>query len=442
MKTKFLNTIFEYSMFQPGQTVVVGVSGGADSMCLLHLLFECSADFGVTVEAAHLNHSIRGEEADRDELFVRNFCESKGIVFHCKKADIPEIARLSGESIELCARRIRYEFFDSLHADVIATAHTGSDRIETMLMNLSRGSALSGLCSIPAVRGNIVRPLIDITRNEIEDYCFRNQIDFVTDSTNLTDEYTRNKFRHNVITELIKINPSFEINALRCIRSLNVDSELLDISTVKYYNECLYDDKLDVSLLSTLPVAAQKRVVIKYISTIKASDFEMRHIDYITHHMSDGFSLVLPGKTLIASDGKFLFFINDKSDVKNLIEPTPIKLGEDTLISFNSKVLSVSFSDTLPDKSEFCFFVDAEKLGNEIVVRSRKSGDVISLLKRKCSKSLNKLFNEMKIPVEQRDSVMVIADENGIIYVDGIGIDSFRIIGKDTKKYMIIKPEV
>ena len=138
-------------------------------MCLLNLFLEIRDELKLLVGAAHVNHGIRGDEADRDEEFVRNFCNENNVHFYSLKVSVLEIAENTSESIELCARRIRYEFFESLDCDYVATAHTASDRIETMLMNLSRGTSLSGLCSIPASSGRIIRPLIDFTLGEIEE---------------------------------------------------------------------------------------------------------------------------------------------------------------------------------------------------------------------------------------------------------------------------------
>lgn len=439
MKTKFLNTVSAYNMFSPGQKILVGVSGGADSMCLLHLLWECAEDLQITLEVAHLNHCIRGVEADRDEKFVETFCNKIGVVFHSKRVDIPKIAEDTGESIELCARRIRYEFFNSLNADIVATAHTGSDRIETMLMNLSRGAALNGLCSIPAVRGNIVRPLIDFTRNEIERYCSLNSVDFITDSTNLTDDYTRNKFRHNVITELIKINPAFETNALRCIRSLNVDCDYLDSLSLEYYNRCITENNvLDVTFLLELHNSVKKRVLINFIAQNSNSEYEMRHIDFILQHLGEKFSLSLPGNDIIISDAKYVRF--KKESVKS-IDTVSITCKENRIIDFQTKRLILKFDRSIPENTDNVFVVDADKLGSEMVIRSRQSGDYFHLFKRRCSKSLNKLFNEMKIPAEERDSIVVISDEKGLIYVEKIGIDSFRCIDRNTKKYLLISME-
>ena len=167
--TRVDETVKKYDMLEQGDFVVVGVSGGADSMALLHVLLELKDEFAMNIIACHVNHGIRGETADRDEKFVVEACKRFGVDVRILRTDVPGTAKKMHLGVEECGRRIRYDFFNSVADDVIiATAHTLSDRSETLLLNIARGASVKGLCSIPAVRGNIVRPLIDCTRAEIE----------------------------------------------------------------------------------------------------------------------------------------------------------------------------------------------------------------------------------------------------------------------------------
>ena len=201
MNRKARATIEEFSMLRQGDTVTAAVSGGADSVALLDFL--CSlTDLRLTVRACHLNHCLRGEESDRDEQLVRTMCEQYGIPLDLRRVEVKALARERGVSIEVAAREARYAFFDELaekYRCKIATAHTLSDAAETVLLNLARGTGIAGLCGIPPVRGAVVRPLIGCTRRETEDYCAAHGLCYVTDSTNLTDRYTRNHIRHNVL---------------------------------------------------------------------------------------------------------------------------------------------------------------------------------------------------------------------------------------------------
>ncbi|MDE5649348.1 MAG: tRNA lysidine(34) synthetase TilS, partial [Oscillospiraceae bacterium] len=211
MIDKIINTIEIYSMIKKGDRITAALSGGADSVCLLLVLKELSESYNITVDAIHINHCIRGEESDRDEEFCRSLCTKLHIPITVIRTDVPSAAAGSKKSLEETARDIRYETFKK-HAGKngkIATAHTLSDNAETVILNLARGTGLKGLCGIPPVRDNIIRPLIEITRQQVEDCLKEQNQGFVTDSTNLSNDYTRNRIRHNIIPELLKINGGF-----------------------------------------------------------------------------------------------------------------------------------------------------------------------------------------------------------------------------------------
>lgn len=230
MITKVLKTIETYRMLSPDSAVVIGVSGGADSMALLHALWSQRKEWpALKVTAAHVNHCLRGEEADRDEEHVRWYCQKEGIPLEVLKIDVRAEAERRKLGLEACGRAVRYEFFQRLAGEtgVIATAHTLSDLVETVLLHLTRGTGLKGLCGIPPVRENIVRPLIDCSRREIEDYCREHTISYVTDSTNLETEYARNKVRLQVIPALKEINPALEEAVGRMVQGLREDDGCL-----------------------------------------------------------------------------------------------------------------------------------------------------------------------------------------------------------------------
>ena len=189
---KAKKAINEYRMLENVSTVVVGLSGGADSVCLLHVLYTLKDEYKLNLIASHVNHGIRGEEAENDALFSKNFAETLGADFKLLQVDCVKEAQENGETTEEAGRRLRYEFFNSLCEDentVIATAHNSNDNLETVVFNITRGSALSGAKGIPPKRDNIIRPLIFCSRAEIEGYCKENNLSFVTDSTNLSDDY-------------------------------------------------------------------------------------------------------------------------------------------------------------------------------------------------------------------------------------------------------------
>ena len=282
MITKVLKTIEAYQMLSPDSAVVAGVSGGADSMALLHVLQNRRKDWPeLKVTAAHVNHCLRGAEADRDEEHVRRYCQREGIPLEVLKIDVREEAAKRKLGLEACGRAVRYEFFRQLAGEngVIATAHTLSDLAETVLLHLTRGTGLKGLCGIPPVRENIVRPLIDCSRREIEDYCREHKILYVTDSTNLEARYSRNKVRLQVLPALKEINPAFEEAVGRMAQSLREDDGCLCEEARELLGRAaLEKDGWSCSVLSR----GRKPVRIRAIRLLQgASRPEARHLEEI-----------------------------------------------------------------------------------------------------------------------------------------------------------------
>ena len=267
MVNKITDTIERYCMIGKGDTVVVAVSGGADSMALLHSLFLLKDDLGITVHACHINHNLRGKESDRDEQFVRDFCNSNSIPLTVYSLDIKTDKH---ESLEERARKMRYECFEklcgSLASAKLATAHTASDNAETVFLNILRGTGTKGLGGIPPVRGNIIRPLIRCTREDIEQYCSENKLTFVTDSSNLTDEYTRNRLRHRLIPLLQEFNPSLFEAVSRMTSAVYDDNMLLEEIAADARKDAETDNGFSCEKLALLKRPVLCRVVSGILS--------------------------------------------------------------------------------------------------------------------------------------------------------------------------------
>ena len=262
LKNSVKNTIERYSMINKGDTVIAAVSGGADSVALLYVLYSLKNELGFSLAACHVNHNLRGEESDGDERFVRRMCRFLDIPLYVASINVNDL-RQKHDSLEECARRLRYEFFDSIsRGKLIATAHTASDNCETILINMVRGTALSGICGIPVKRDNIIRPLLYNTRGEIERYCTENSLDYVTDSTNLSDDYTRNKIRHKVVPLLREINPALFGAISRLSQSVSDDDRYLDKIAAQLMEKAhTQDDKYDVNVLYTAEECILRRIV-------------------------------------------------------------------------------------------------------------------------------------------------------------------------------------
>ena len=231
MKQKILQTIKKYNLIENGDSIVIGVSGGPDSICLLHVLNELKNELNFKISVAHINHMIR-EEADDETEYVKEFCENLGIECYIKRIDVVKIANNLKRGTEETGRQIRYEFFDEIlektASNKIATAHNNNDKVETILMNILRGSGLSGLKGIEAIRDNkYIRPLIETSREEIEKYCEENNLNPKIDKSNNENIYTRNKVR-NIVIPYIK--QEFNPNILKTINRLSeVATEKMNI---------------------------------------------------------------------------------------------------------------------------------------------------------------------------------------------------------------------
>lgn len=231
----------ELSAMKTAKTVVCGLSGGADSTALLLALVELSGEFGFTAAACHLNHGLRGEDSDSDERFCTELCEKLEIPL-CKRRENVRDYSEKHESLEETARKVRYDFFEEALGHfgenaVLATAHNANDNAETVLLNLIRGTGLRGLCGIPRERGRIIRPMLLIERGEIEEFLAEKGQNFVTDKTNFSAEYTRNKIRAKLIPEILEINPSFLTSIGRMTENLRADEVFLENAAEKVLAE-------------------------------------------------------------------------------------------------------------------------------------------------------------------------------------------------------------
>ncbi|MBQ2266431.1 MAG: tRNA lysidine(34) synthetase TilS, partial [Clostridia bacterium] len=393
-----------FSLINKGDTVTVALSGGADSVALLHALWSLRDKLSINVKAAHLNHGIRGAEADRDEAFVKWLCLKFDIPIVCETVDIPSLAKEKGQSLELCAREVRYEFLSRNAEGLIATAHTASDNTETLLFNLTRGSGTKGLAGIPPKRDNFIRPLIFCSRYDVEKYCIDNSLSYVTDSTNLTDDYTRNKIRHKVVTTLKEINPSLEDAVVRATDILREDNEALEFFTNEALFKAISDDGLLCESVNNLPTAVAKRVIIKYAQTVETElKLDYLHVNALCEICKNGGKISLPCGFYGEVKNGVLIINSENNDEK------PQFYAELVKVEKINNLLSIDL-------------IDCDKIIGSPIIRTRKEGDSIRLKNRGCTKTLNKLFTENKVDITIRDSIPVIADDKGVIWVYGMGV--------------------
>ena len=298
MKNKILGTIKKYNMIENGEKVVLAVSGGPDSICMLDILNDIKNDLSIDLKfeiiVAHVNHMIR-EEAENDERYVKKYCEEKQIEFYSKSIDVKKIANNNKIGLEEAGRKERYNFFDEVlnktNAQKIAIAHNKNDNVETVLMHILRGSGINGLKGIEAKRGKYIRPLIDCERNEIEEYCNEKNLQPKIDKTNFENEYTRNKIRNLLIPYIQKeFNPNIIKTIDRLSDLVTQEENYMDNQVKKIYEEILVDEKLkdkiielDLKKFNTQEKVIKSRLILYTITRLfgNSKGIEKIHIEDI-----------------------------------------------------------------------------------------------------------------------------------------------------------------
>lgn len=445
MISKAVLSIEKYSMLKNINKVFVGFSGGADSTALLHFLYFFASDKGkkFTVEAVHINHCLRGEESVRDENFVKSFCSEIGVKLHLKRVDVKNVAQKNKIGLEEAGRMVRYEIFESLAENgnnKIATAHTLSDSCETFIFNLIRGSSLKGLCGIPPVRGKIIRPLIGVTREEIEQYCKENGLKYIQDSTNFEREYTRNKIRLDVIPVLKKINPNLEKSVSRTLSLISEDEKYIEQQTEKALNFIKLDQGYDAEKFKKFPYCLKSRLIIKIVKESMDKIPEKKHVDLICKIVDDEGTVSLSKNKFLVSKNGLLEIVENKSKNSIQWEYTLKNVNNLTETKTNIIIKTIPFSEykNLLEKPEKSNVIDSKKLSTECVIRNRRAGDKFTLPFRKVTKTVKKLMNEFKIPEKSRNKLAIIACGKEVVWIDGIGVSEKYRVNKHTEEVAII----
>ena len=508
MLNKIISFADEFNMFPESGQVLACVSGGADSMCLLGVLQEISHERGFTVSVAHFNHKLRGDESDRDEAFVREYCAAHSLPYYSAFGDVKAHAAKHKRSIEEAARNMRYGFFYATAwktgAKRIATAHTADDNVETMIINLARGAGTSGLSGIPPVRGMrntefrirnrcasgttaaahqlplitqrpemdsnsklaslresvrdsshasvedpnnsafriphsafavedriiVIRPMLCVSRDDVIRFVTERNIPFIEDSTNNLDIYTRNKVRRTIIPVIKEINPKYYEAASMAAALLRADEEYLSGIANEYISTLKADNRsLNAGELAELPFAVSGRVIRK----LYGGNLSYNHVKAVLElckRDDTSASISLPGMVVyreydrvVFSSGKrktgaddFMpFYPSDGECVE--ISGAGLKLACKTIVYdvYNDREQQIF------NKSLTSFVFKYDDLCGKMAVRPRREGDTIRLFGHNGTKTLKKLFIERRIPMRKRNLIPIIADDNGILAVYGLG---------------------
>jgi tRNA(Ile)-lysidine synthase len=404
MLNKLGEFIRQYALIQPGDRVTCAVSGGADSIALLWGLYLLKDRLGITLAAAHFNHSLRGEESDQAEAFVRTFCKDYHIPCYVEKRQV--IAGPKG--LEAAAREARYNFFATLPGK-IATAHTADDNAETVMMHLVRGTGLKGLGAIAPINGQVIRPMLSITRREVLAFLEEYHLQYVTDSSNETDAFLRNRIRHHVMPLLKQENPRLAENLSAMALRLRQDEAAL--AQAPEYR---------VEVLRQMPQAMRLRAIAADLESWGVPEPEAAHLELVEKLiLSDHPSARadLPGGVTVCRN----YGVLERYVPEERISPVVLKCPGQTVVeALGLRVICEESEDLTCGES---YFTVSPR--GEVIVRSRQSADRMRLSGG--SKSLKKLFVDRKIPAAKRMAVPVIADDDGILGVYGIGVNLDRL---------------
>lgn len=412
-----------------GKEICVALSGGADSVALLHLLLSVSKQGEFTVSAVHVNHGLRGEEAQRDANFCAALCKKLGVKLYSFSVRVLA-EQQPGESTELCARRLRYRCFETLSCNYIATAHHADDAVETFLLNFTRGSGLNGLCGIPQVRQRYIRPLLGFTRQEILAYISSQNLTYVTDSTNMQPELcNRNRLRHFVVPELKKINAAFSKTAVRNFQLLRQDADFLNQTAAETYKALKTPCGLPVEQLRMQHPAMLSRILQQYLLSFhfEADHFHLSQIMQLLNEEGGG-RLQLKNKLFCAVRNGYLYCIVEE----------PLHYSVQTKIVSAEKLQALLKINNLLFKNA----IDYDKIQNVFQFRTRKAGDSMIPFGRNCTKAVRRLQAEAGIPPEQRNFLPLAADDQGIIWGAFIGVAERVAVTKKTKRVLIFSPQI
>lgn len=466
----------KYSMLQEGDRVLVGLSGGADSVCLLYVLKELEEKLHFSVYALHVNHGIRGMEADADEQFVADLCSKLGVPFISIKEDIVDYAEKNRVSLEEGGRIVRYAAFERMKQEwgctKIALAHHANDSAETMLFHLFRGGKLAGLAGIPPVRGSIIRPLLCCSRKEIEAWLEERNISYCTDASNFSEDYTRNKIRHRMIAYAEEeINPKTVLHMQQTAEYMRQVKEFVEEETQKLFGKAVQKKKdtycIFVSVLSEAPFFLQQQLIYQLLGELGGlKDVTELHVTQVLSLMEkqSGRCVDLAGGILAErSYDKLLIRRKQEAETEQevlvdipgqyaitLPMEIALRMSYDIASSLdvcedfaeNSDAFLIfsvfPYVNTMKiPKNRYTKWMDYDKIKDAIILRKRQSGDVLSL--KNGTKMLKAFFIDEKIPKEERNQITLVACGKEILWIPGMRGSEAYLVEEQTKNILQIE---
>ena len=444
MLQDLISFVKDNKMIEKGDRIVIGLSGGADSVCLLYALIQC---FGHEIEkiiAIHINHGLRGDQADKDELFVKDLCKGLGIEFYSIYKDVRKFASENKLSEEEAGRNIRYQtFFKACmkyKCNKIAIAHNRNDNAETMLFNLFRGAGINGLTGIDPKRmmkmgkdqALIIRPLLNTSRDEIEKYLREKEIAYKVDASNLENDYSRNRIRNQVFPLITnEINSKAIDNVSKAafhLREVNdFTNEMIKIS----YDNIVDEDKgrfvLPDDKMRSDHIFIQKSIIMKVMASLSDSrrDLESKHVDLVLDLFDKevGKQINLPNGLIALRAYNHVSIFKEEKKEEEVIQPVKVNIPGKTFLETENKIMETRFVDMVQKKtiteSSCIKWLDYDRIENTVEIRTRTMGDFIQINAQGGRKKIKDYFIDKKIPAKDRSKQLLLADGNHIMWIIG-----------------------
>lgn len=456
MINKFKENIKSYGLIKEHDNIVIGLSGGHDSIALLSCLYKFKASLNYNLIVCHVNHGVRGLDADKDQEFTRQLARELNLPYHTINVDMVQYGKDKRISPEEAGRILRYGFFrqvlDGYGGGKIAVAHNLNDQVETVLMRIIRGTGLDGLKAMDYIQGDIIRPLLNVSRKDIEEYIEVNQLATVLDKTNLESIYTRNKIRLELIPYLEEnFNPKLEDSIFKLSMMAKEDSEFIERYTREKFDSMLI-------LISGNKLILDRNIYMDQDEAIKSRLIRMGISSILGDLNGIGESHVSLTKDLIGrgTTGKYLNIYEDiivrLSYDEIIIERLAEKVNYSYDLGLNDSIyieeLGLRITSKLLDRSNLesklgkdTKYVDLDKLCGSLRVRNRKNGDIFTPFGMKGKKKLKDYFIDRKVPRDLRDEIPLIEDDENIIYILGMDINNNYRLDDKTKKILAINYE-
>jgi tRNA(Ile)-lysidine synthase len=445
MITTVKNTLEKYVSLSPQTTVIVGFSGGWDSMCLLHIVKKLSEEYGFNLVAAHLNHAWRGEESDDEEANAQRFCAEFDIKFRAERIE-------DGlKQTEAVAREQRYAFFkrtyDYNKANVLLTAHTKTDNAETVLYRIAKGTGLNGLEGIREFRKqgdmNIVRPLLNFSRSEIEAYCMQNELFPNNDSSNQDIRYARNNIRHNIMPRLREINPNVENSLINLAEIAIGNNKIIEELMENIERQIVTNKKWLTQNFMRLNSAIRRHFVYNLLlkNDIEPSFTKVQEVmNFIANNnlSKSGKTLSLTSKLTLFVSHKLTYVLNEEDTAEKSLSEVTIEGCGDYPFEQKYSLVIEEYSQKLehfPKKTAKFIFADLNKIKFPLTLRTRRDGDIIQPFGMTGKMKLKKYFINKNIPSYQRDKLLLLCQGQEVLWIAGIGMsEKLRVSDMATHK--------